>query len=324
VAESRAGTTSEGTFGTGANSARIARNPPHEIPAKTKMSNLVGVDLSRAAAPLGVLAVRGPDAARFLQGQLSADVEQLASGASTLAGLHNPQGRVLALLALVRTAPEEFLVALPQELADRVAQHLRKYVLRARVRIEPAPTLRVFGTRAAPDDSGLACIAWGERHLLLAPAGREPDIDPDLDAWLRADLRAGLPQVYAATSESFVAQMLNLDLLGAISFDKGCYTGQEVIARAHYRGRVKRRLQRWRNPGDRMLAPGDSARGADGRPLSVVCVASGEAGGQELLAVGTFAAADEHGPATPTAGAPVSPPEVTLEGPLPLPYVLPD
>src|SRR6185436_19290564 len=98
------------------------------------------------------------------------------------------------------------------------------------------------------------------------------DTGPDvaaLAAWQRADVEAGLPQVYAATSESFVAQMLNLDLLGGIAFDKGCYTGQEVIARAHYRGRVKRRLQRWRNTGTAALRPGDAARGPDGRALTV-------------------------------------------------------
>src|SRR6185312_17370732 len=67
------------------------------------------------------------------------------------------------------------------------------------------------------------------------------------EVWRQLDIISGLPQVYGATSEEFVAQMLNLDLVGAIAFDKGCYTGQEVIARAHYRGRVKRRLQRFRS-----------------------------------------------------------------------------
>ena len=67
----------------------------------------------------------------------------------------------------------------------------------------------------------------------------------DRQTWLQLDIAAGLPQGYAATSEEFVAQMLNLDVLNGIAFDKGCYTGQEVIARAHYRGRVKRRMQRF-------------------------------------------------------------------------------
>src|SRR5262245_55846797 len=89
-------------FGTGANSARIGSPRPYEIPDKTKMSKPVGIDLGAGVTALGVLAFRGPDAARFLQGQLSAEIEKLAVGASTLAGLHNPQGRVIAVLALAR------------------------------------------------------------------------------------------------------------------------------------------------------------------------------------------------------------------------------
>jgi len=125
--------------------------------------------------------------------------------------------------------------------------------------------------------------------------------------------------VYAATREEFVAQMLNLDLLGAVAFDKGCYTGQEVIARAHYRGRVKRRLQRWLNESGVSLRPGDAARGPDGRALTVVRAADGEAG-QEVLAVGAFGPASA---ADAPAAAAVNP-GVAVSGPLPLPYPLPE
>lgn len=224
------------------------------------------------------VAFRGPDAAKFLQGQLSADVEKLEVGAHTLAGLHNPQGRVIALLTVSRTSSEDFVARLPRELADAVIARLRKYVLRAKVRIEP-------------------------------------DVDaPPIDSL--AAVRAGIPEVYASTSEAFVAQMLNLDLLGAIAFDKGCYTGQEVIARAHYRGRVKRRMQRWLNAGATALAPGDSARAPDGRSLSVVRVAQVD-GGQEILAVGNYIAAESG--LVESDGA-----LVQVSGPLPLPYSLPD
>jgi folate-binding protein YgfZ len=232
---------------------------------------------------LGQIVFRGPDAARFLQGQLSADMEKLDVGGQTLAGLHNPQGRVFALLKVSRATPEEFLASLPRELVTPVAARLRKYVLRARVRIEEMPE--------APGD--------------LSPTSLD-------------EIRAGIPQVYAATSEAFVAQMLNLDLLGAIAFDKGCYTGQEVIARAHYRGRVKRRLQRWRTESGAALRPGDSACGPDGRALAVVRVADCD-GGQEILAVGTYATPEEVAADTPgNAGAP------RVIGPLPLPYTLPE
>jgi hypothetical protein len=282
------------------------------------MSMPVGVDLSGPDG-LGVLAFRGADAARFLQGQLSADTEGLAPGASTLAGLHNPQGRVIALLGLVRTSADELLATLPRELLATVAQRLGKFVFRSKLRIsDESETLRVLGSAGAETPAGVAAIAWGDRRLLLAPRAaehREPT--GSRLAWEQADIAAGIPQVYAATSESFVAQMLNLDLLGAIAFDKGCYTGQEVIARAHYRGRVKRRLQRWHHAGAGSLAPGDTARARDGRALGVVRVAATVNGGQELLAVGTFgAAANAEGGEAAQA--------VVVDGPLPLPYSLPE
>jgi folate-binding protein YgfZ len=288
------------------------------------MSMRSAIDLSAGPQGLGVLAMRGPDAAGFLQGQLSADIEKLSAGASTLAGLHNPQGRVIALLALVRSAPEEFFAVLPRELAPAVAQRLRKYVLRAKVTLEDlSESVQVFGS-AAPAP-GFIDLAWGTRRLLLVPRERAVELTPGsgqtLESWQQADIHEGLPQVYAATSEAFVAQMLNLDLLGAIDFDKGCYTGQEVIARAHYRGRVKRRLQRWRQTDRASLKPGDAVRSMDGKTLAVVRVAEDETNGVDLLAVGAFAAAEVAATAESTAAPEAGAARVT--GPLPLPYSLP-
>jgi folate-binding protein YgfZ len=283
------------------------------------MSMFAGVDLSGADG-LGVLAFRGTDSARFLQGQLSADTEKLALGASTLAGLHNPQGRLIALLALVRPAADEILAVLPRELIAPVAQQLGKYLFRAKVRInDESDALRVLGAAAGSEPAGAVSASWGDRRLLLVPRGLEHiDLGTPLAAWERADIAGGIPQVYAATSESFVAQMLNLDLLGAIAFDKGCYTGQEVIARAHYRGRVKRRMQRWLNAAGPELKPGDAARSQDGRPLAVVRTARDEQGRQELLAIGNFGPGGAGPVEAPDAGS------IVVEGPLPLPYALPE
>lgn len=285
------------------------------------MSMSVGIDLSVGPEAFGVLALRGADAARFLQGQLSADIEGLAPAAGTLAGLHSPQGRVIALLALARTAPDEFLAALPRELTGDVAQRLRKYVLRAKVSIEEVRDMRVIGSEHPLP--GFGSISWGTRHLSLVCGDHPGQLQIDtggLPQWQLTDVREGLPQVYAATSESFVAQMLNLDLLGAIAFDKGCYTGQEVIARAHYRGRVKRRLQRWIQSGGPALKPGDSARSTNGRTLSVVRVAQSAQAEYEVLAVGLF------GPPESTAGTDSAAGDggIVVEGPRPLPYGFPD
>jgi folate-binding protein YgfZ len=283
------------------------------------MSMPAGTNLSEGPSAWGVIAFRGADTARFLQGQLSAEIEKLGVGASTLAGLHNPQGRVVALLALVRTGDAEVLAAVPADLIDSVIQRLRKYVLRAKLTIEDASAaLQVTGLPSGADAADDALIRWGERWLSLTPAGRYPPAPAAArDRWELDDVRAGLPVVFAATSEQFVAQMLNLDLLGAIAFDKGCYTGQEVIARAHYRGRVKRRMQRWLHSRGPALKPGDPAHSPDGRPLVVVRVAPAGAG-QEVLAIGNFL------PATEDAGEPGGPGTGPgLEGPLPLPYTLP-
>jgi folate-binding protein YgfZ len=290
------------------------------------MSKHAGVDLSSPPDGLGVLAFRGPDAARFLQGQLSADIEKLDPGASTLAGLHSPQGRTIALLALLPTTAEEVLAVLPRELVGVVEQRLRKFILRSKVRIEDASeTLHVIGIPAGADAAPeWAQLPWGDRRLQLVPAAQANEFEGGAVAragWERADIASGLPQVYTATSEAFVAQMLNLDLLGAIAFDKGCYTGQEVIARAHYRGRVKRRLQRWHAPRGAAPRAGDSARTGDGRALTVVRAAQRLDGGWDLLAVGTFAG----GPAgaAPEA-APTQPDAIVVNGPMPLPYSLPE
>jgi folate-binding protein YgfZ len=130
------------------------------------------------------------------------------------------------------------------------------------------------------------------------------------------DVAGGEPQVYAATSEEFIAQMLNLDALGAIAFDKGCYTGQEVIARAHYRGRVKRRMQRFVTHASHQLIPGSAGRLADGRAFKVVDAVKRADGACEFLAVTALAARDE---------APADLATAPIEAQaLPLPYSLPE
>jgi folate-binding protein YgfZ len=157
-----------------------------------------------------------------------------------------------------------------------------------------------------------AAAPVGER-----PAGLADCATADASLWRRLAVRRGQPEVYAATSGEFVAQMLNLDVLGAIAFDKGCYTGQEVIARAHYRGRVKRRLQRFGSVAPLPLAPGAAGTLADGRTVRVVEVAQIPEGGCEFLAVAAIGA----GSGEPAAAAATLRLEAT---PRPLPYELPE
>lgn len=236
-----------------------------------------------ALPQIGVLEVLGPEAGKFLQGQLSNDVLRLTVGAAQLTALHTVQGRVQALLRLLRTAEQDYLALLPRALIADVLATLRKRVFRARVTLSDASDRwSVAGALAPPANKPHAPVDASGRCLVLeapgaAAAGSEA-------AWRRLDIRAGLPQVYPATQGEFVAQMLNLDVLGGIAFDKGCYIGQEIIARAHYRGRVKRRMQRFAAPATPPLSPGDSLTLPDGSVARVVDSAQVDSG-QEVLAV---------------------------------------
>jgi folate-binding protein YgfZ len=322
---------------------------------------------------LAWLAVHGPDARKFLHGQVSQDVVGQPLDHVVLAGLHNPQGRTAAILRLVPLAGDALLLGLPAEIAAAVMLRLRRYVLRARLTLEDASAtweaagiggpgagaaLAAAGLRPAGPGVGALGrdgerLAWRhatdpERFIVLAPraiglpaAWGSADDGVARHRWHAADVAAGLPQVYAATSEAFVAQMLNLDVLQGIAFDKGCYTGQEVIARAHYRGRVKRRLQRFRTlaAGATVPAPGDTGTLADGRSVRVVDVAPLEDGRQEFLAVAPLAVGDDDAapaaePAPPREAASSPEPDQpaaagrTTDAPLdvealPLPYALP-
>lgn len=301
-------------------------------------------------ADLGAVRVQGADRVRFLQGQLSNDVEPLGAGQGLLAGFHNPQGRTIALLRLLPVGPDEVIAVLPRELAAPVAQRLARYVLRAKVKVTDASAeWQFFGITAEPTgDAGIAealaqlpsrvnatsvsemcsivCISESPARWIAAvrlSSGQQPgtadtaNTNRSREQWRALDIAAGLPQVYGTTSEAFVAQMLNLDLIGAISFTKGCYTGQEVIARAHYRGRVKRRMQRFRTASPAQLAVGDSGTFQDGRAFRVVEAVRLEDGRCEFLAVAPFLAGE------PDAEAASSATTLAVE-PLPLPYDLPE
>jgi hypothetical protein len=268
---------------------------------------------------LGVVRVHGADTVPFLQGQLSNDVTRLTPEHSLLAGYHNPQGRTIAVLRLIGLAPDDVLAVLPRELAPAVATRLTRFVLRSRVKIaDESPAWRisgVIGPNAAP---AVASARIGTTRWLTVSPVDSPSLHTGERAqWHRLDIESGQAQVFAATSEEFVAQMLNLDLLEAISFDKGCYTGQEVIARAHYRGKVKRRMQRFVTRAAQQLTPGSSGRLTDGRPFKVVDAVSLADGRCEFLAVAPVAPGEPGEPERSDSA------QVAAD-PLPLPYPLPD
>jgi tRNA-modifying protein YgfZ len=236
-------------------------------------------------ADLGALRLRGSDTRGFLQGQVSSDVTQLAPDTLQRAGLHNPQGRTLALLSLIAEGEQDVLVLLPRELLPNIAALLRRYVLRSKVVIsDESEALRIYGRheRSASGESGVRYDA--QRSLIIEPPRSSPRPATLMrERWRALDIAAGLPQVYAATSGQFVAQMLNLDCIGAVAFDKGCYTGQEIIARAQHLVRIKRRMFRLRLA-SRGGSIGGAVKLADGRSGRLTELAPAD-GHLEALAV---------------------------------------
>jgi folate-binding protein YgfZ len=273
------------------------------------------------ALDFGVLRARGPEAISFLQGQLSNDCTRLHSGQWQLSGYHTPQGRAIALLRLTLLAPDDVLAVLPLDLASSVVTRLKRYVLRAKVQItDESAQWQVLGFAAAAPalPAGAVVGPYGRsRQLAVVPGSLDVDAEAvagTREDWVAGDIEEGLPQVYLATSEAFVAQMLNLDVTGGIALDKGCYTGQEIIARAHYRGQVKRRMQRFASLGPCTLVPGHSGTLGDGRGFKVVAAVTTSQGHCEFLAVTALDAEAHAEPPTPG---------IIAATQLPLPYELP-
>jgi folate-binding protein YgfZ len=230
--------------------------------------------------------VEGDDAVSFLQGQLSNDLEALPSGGGQLSTFNDPQGRVIAILRLFRVQ-EAIIAALPASLLDPVVSRLRMFLLRAQVSISAPAPWQLYGHTGRPPDPGPegACLmlpCGSDLWLSLQPGQQRLASGPQAE-WSALETRCGMPEIYPATSGRFVAQMLFLDRLEAISFSKGCYVGQEVIARAHHLGRVKRHAHLFRSaaPGPR---PGDALHMDETKVGEVARVAE-NTGGTVVLAV---------------------------------------
>jgi folate-binding protein YgfZ len=262
----------------------------------------------------GTLAVRGRAAAGFLQAQLSAEIGARA----LLAAWLDARGRVLCL-PRVLPADDGYLLVMPAPLVAAIASRMRLFVLRSAVTLVPGPgVILLAGDEArqfladasllpegpwavARRDAMFALGLPGDGHWIAAgvDTGRSAGFAAQRDAWRLADLSAGLPEVYPATSGMFVAQMINLDLLGAVSFTKGCFPGQEIVARAHYLGRVKRRARLFSATGP---APPPGAMLAEDRGQIVRSAPAPD--GSLLMAV---VAESDEGPFRLPDGSPLSP-----------------
>ncbi len=215
-----------------------------------------------ALSQLAVLTISGNDAGKLLQGQITCNINDITEESGSLGALCNPKGRAIATFLLVKKGAD-FLMVLPRELLEPIKKRLQMYVLRAQVTLtDSSDTLCLIGVRdpsTAPAEA-LSCrqlaptisVNFFQRTLLIT----EPEqaialwqsyltqgfTPAHVEHWHYLDIVAGMPWLTLATSEQFIPQMLNLDQLGGISFNKGCYTGQEIIARTHYLGKAKRAL----------------------------------------------------------------------------------
>jgi len=258
---------------------------------------------------LAAIQVSGLDRSHFLQGQLTQDLARLTPERALLTGWASPKGRLLCTPWLADWRDSIWLI-LPHERAAVIASRLKMFVLRADVQIEVA-TARVEvarleqltapdGSNNLPDKESFSYCIERDNELAIMPAGIEdmgirlrpglPDEANDNQTakhWRLKNIRAGIPIVGNATAEEFVPQMVNLDHLDAISFSKGCYVGQEIVARTQNLGRIKRRMYAFSATEDAGAAPpepGQPVYGEQGIAGQIVDAVPVETG-IELLAV---------------------------------------
>lgn len=286
-----------------------------------ELAALPNANIMTDLSAYGLISVQGADAETFLQGQLTNDIRLVTAQQSQLSAYCSPKGRMLASMRIFKRDTAYYL-ELPVEILEPVLKRLRMFVLRSQVTLNdvsdelirigvsgpdieqhlhkhftalPAETdqslqqdavslIRIAGPVPRFEVHGpLAQIRplWDALQTELQPVGTP--------AWLWLDTVAGIPQVLTPTIDAFVPQMANLHSLGGVSFKKGCYTGQEVVARMHYLGKLKRRMYRAHVATDALPQPGDSLYGADsGDEQSagkVVFAVPAPGGGVDLLAV---------------------------------------
>ncbi|EAR21459.1 CAF17-like 4Fe-4S cluster assembly/insertion protein YgfZ [Nitrococcus mobilis] len=272
-----------------------------------------------ALSDWGVIHVHGADAAAFLHSQLSNDIQSLDTANARLAAYCNAKGRALALLRVLRT-DAGLLLFTHKALTDSLIRRLRMFVLRSKVTLDDVseaigviglvgaaarpPLQRLMGS--LPEQVGgvqnadeirlirLDCVP--DRFALVVPGRLLPELWARLantlpvvssEAWRLLEIRAGIPTITPATQEAFVPQMLNLEPLQGISYSKGCYPGQEVIARMHYLGKLKRRMYRLHTQTATAPAPGEIVRAGTGGQEAGTVVTAAQATPEscELLAV---------------------------------------
>lgn len=259
----------------------------------------------------GLIAIKGPDAGKFLQGQVTCDVRELTSGKTLLGAQCNTKGRMLLCFRALQPAPEEILLRVHKDLVANGLANLGKYIVFSKAKLSDAsPDYRCVGL-AGPHAQNILHTIYGDLPEQLGtwmPAGSGYIIHQDLqrfecwlpeaelsaiaaqaipadhNLWTLLNIQAGLGDITPETYEMFTPQSINFQLVDGINFRKGCYTGQEIVARLHYRGTLKRHMYRFGFSGEQPL-PGAQIHNADGKAVGeVVLAAASDVNSGELLA----------------------------------------
>ena len=234
----------------------------HHANDNRQMNPPVNLPLAVPLTHWGVIRARGADAAKFLHGQLTQDVMLQGPAQARLAGYCSAKGRLLASFVVWKPSDDEVLLACHASVLDATLKRLSMFVMRAQCQLSNATgevtLLGIAGDRARSATDGLPI--WGVRDdddgrwirlpdvdgvarawRVTAAVASEPADPAALAAWQQLEIDSGIVTIEAATVDQFVPQMLNFELIGAVNFQKGCYPGQEVVARSQYRGTTKRR-----------------------------------------------------------------------------------
>lgn len=269
-----------------------------------------------ALPQLGVIQAQGEDAAQFLHNQLTQDVLLLPAGQARLAAFCNAKGRMQASFVLLKTAPDSVLLVMPLDLLGQTLRRLSMFVLRAKVRLTDASgswqlhgLLGDSARTAVGEAAAWQAVPWAGGHAValypavagdarqpravwIAPQDLPPPEAPALppEVWAWGTVLSAVPFVKSAVFEAFVPQMLNYESVGGVNFKKGCYPGQEVVARSQFRGTLKRRMARVFSPvalqaGAEIFTPADPEQAC---ATVVQCAARPDGSGFDALASGTL------------------------------------
>lgn len=208
------------------------------------------IDSMTALPNWGLLEIAGPDAKTFLQGQITCHMGELPSDKAQLAGHCNLKGRLESLFYIFEldSSVPIYVLMMPRTMISHAAKQFKKYALFSKITItdrsDTMPLIGIFGKTASSDR--VRHFPGNDHRSIMICHNIEAFntyTPPDLSLqWEQADIEAGFPMIYPETIDTFLPHNLNLDDLGALSFNKGCYLGQEIIARMHYKGNIKKHL----------------------------------------------------------------------------------